>query len=96
LPQAILPFLALDSSAALMGGLLFFVYALYYDVLAVTAVGAAVYRLAHAATGVSVKAATWTRVAAISAGGLAVLLQIVVVVIRWAADLSRTPTSFLS
>jgi hypothetical protein len=96
LPQAILPFLALDSSGALMGGLIFFVYSLYYDVLAVTAVGAAVYRLAHAATGVSVKAATWTRVAAISVGGLAVLLQIVVVVILWAADLSKTPTSFLS
>jgi hypothetical protein len=49
-----------------MGGLVFFVYALYYDVLAVTAVG-----------------------------GLATLLQIVVVVVLWAADLSKTPTSFL-
>jgi hypothetical protein len=79
-----------------MGGLLFFVYALYYDVLAVTAVGAAVYRLAHAAAGISTRAATWTRVAAISVGGLAALLQIVVVVILWAADLSTTPNAFLS
>jgi hypothetical protein len=96
LPQAILPFLAIDSSAALMGGLVVFVYALYYDVLAVAAVGAAVYRLAHAATGISVKAATWTRVAAIAAGGFGTLLQVAVVVILWAAELSHTPTTFLS
>jgi hypothetical protein len=81
LPQAILPFLAMDSSSALMGDLVLFVYAVYIDVLAVTAVGAAVYRLAHAATGISVKAATWTRVAAIAAGGFVTLVQIGVVVL---------------
>jgi len=96
LPQAILPFLAMDSSAALMGGLVVFFYVVFYDVLAVAAVGAAVFRLAHAGTGVSVKAATWTRVAAIAAGGLGALLQTIFVVILWAAELSHTPTSFLS
>jgi hypothetical protein len=96
LPQAILPFLAMDSSSALMGGLVLFVYAVYIDVLAVTAVGAAVYRLAHAATGTSVKAATWTRVAAIAAGGFVTLVQIGVVVLLWGLELSTKPTSFLS
>ncbi len=96
LPQAILPFLAIDSSAALMGGLVLFVYVLYYDVLAVVAIGAAVYRLGHAGTGMSTKAATWTRVAAIAAGGLGTLLQTIFVVILWAAELSHAPTTFLS
>ena len=58
LPQAILPFLAIDTSGALLGGLVFFLYVVIYDVLTAAAVGAAVYRLAHAANGVSVKAAT--------------------------------------